>query len=207
MKRIDKIIQFMRQLEKVCLVKRDVLLYDGTVETDAMHIFKLSFLVMLVAPYLKKQVDYTKMLELALVHDIAECKTGDYSAANQLTDPKIKEEKLRREAIAIKELTQALPAPLNKKVYALYQEYEEKNTLEAKIVSVLDKLDANLQANQYNDGDVSYWQQCENGDKYYQMALQKKPLVAEIDEKIISDLEKAIITLASENIKKCGIKG
>ena len=53
MKRIEKIISFMRALEEVCIVKRDVLLYEGSTENDAMHIFKLSFLVMLIAPYLK----------------------------------------------------------------------------------------------------------------------------------------------------------
>ena len=55
MKRIEKIISFMRALEEVCIVKRDVLLYEGSTENDAMHIFKLSFLVMLIAPYLKSK--------------------------------------------------------------------------------------------------------------------------------------------------------
>lgn len=61
MKRIEKIISFMRALEEVCIVKRDVLLYEGSTENDAMHIFKLSFLVMLIAPYLKSKVDYTRI--------------------------------------------------------------------------------------------------------------------------------------------------
>ncbi len=188
MKKIDKLINFMRALEEVCIVKRDLLLFDGTTENDAMHIFKLSFLVMLIAPYLKNNVDYTKMLELALVHDIAESKTGDYTAANQLAHPEIKKEKQKKENAAIKELKAMLPPPLNKKIYALYQEYEKKETLEAKIVSALDKLEANLQANQYQNGDVHYWQECENGEEYYKLSLRKKELVAEIDEPILTDL-------------------
>ena len=109
----------MRALEEVCVVKRDLLLFDGSEENDAMHIFKLSFLVMLIAPYLKTPVNYTKMLELALVHDIAEGKTGDYTAANQLAHPELKEEKQQRETLAINELKGLLPFPLNKKIYAL----------------------------------------------------------------------------------------
>ena len=206
MKRIDKIINFMHALEEVCVVKRDLLLFDGSKEDDAMHIFKLSFLVMLIAPYLKTPADYTKMLELALVHDIAEGKTGDYTAANQLAHPELKQEKIKREAIAIKELKKLLPPPLNKKIYDLYQEYEKKETLEAKIVSALDKLEANLQANQYKDGDVHYWRLCENGAEYYKMASQRKPLIKEIDEPIITELEKNIIKLSCSNMKKCGIK-
>ena len=205
-KRVDKIIHFMRMLEEVCVVNRDLLLFDGSIENDAMHIFKLSFLVMMITPYLKKPVDYTKMLELALVHDIAEGKTGDYTAANQLANPSIKKEKAKKEALAIKELKKLLPPPLNQKIYKLYQEYEKKETLEAKIVSALDKLEANLQANQYKDGDVTYWKKCENGEEYYKMALLKKPLIAEIGEEIISELENAIISLAKKNMTKCHIK-
>lgn len=206
MKKIDKIINFMRALEEVCVVKRDLLLFDGTEENDAMHIFKLSFLVMLIAPYLKTPIDYTKMLELALVHDIAEGKTGDYTAANQLVCPDLIKEKRNKEMQAIKELRKLLPPPLSQKIYSLYQEYEKKNSIEARIVSVLDKLEANLQANQYKDGDVGYWKFCENGAEYYKMATQKKPLVAEINEPIIIELEKAIIQLALDNMQKCGIK-
>lgn len=206
MKRIDKIINFMRALEEVCVVKRDLLLFDGSEENDAMHIFKLSFLTMLIAPYLKTPVDYTKMLELALVHDIAEGKTGDYTAANQLAHPELKEEKQQKETLAIKELKSLLPAPLNQKIYALYQEYEKKETTEAKIVSALDKLEANLQANQYKDGDVRYWKLCENGAQYYKIASQKKQLIKELNEPILTDLENAIIKLSRTNMQKCGIK-
>ena len=196
----------MRALEEVCIVKRDVLLYEGSTENDAMHIFKLSFLVMLIAPYLKSKVDYTRMLEMALVHDIAEGKVGDYTAANQIVNPELKKEKKQKEEEAIKELKSLLPPPLNHKIYDLYQEYEKKETLEAKIVSALDKLEANLQANQYKDGDVRYWKLCENGAEYYKMALQRKPLIAEIGEKILSDLENAIIALSRENMKKCRVR-
>ncbi|MBQ8750476.1 MAG: HD domain-containing protein [Alphaproteobacteria bacterium] len=206
MKKIDKIINFMRALEEVCIVKRDLLLYEGSTENNAMHIFKLSFLIMLISPYLKKEVNYTKMLEMALVHDIAEGKTGDYTAANQIAHPELKKEKIKKEAIAIKELKSMLPPPLNKKVSSLYKEYEEKKTLEAKIVSMLDKLEANLQANQYHNGDVRYWKQCENGEQYYKLARLKKPMIQEIDEKIITELENAILDLSYQNMKKCRVK-
>ena len=203
MKKVDKIINFMRALEEVCIVKRDLLLYEGSTENNAMHIFKLSFLVMMVAPYIKQNIDYTKMLEMALVHDIAEGKTGDYTLANQIANPDLKIEKKHREELAIKELKSMLPPPLNQKVYSLYQEYEKKETLEAKIVSMLDKLEANLQANQYHDGDISYWKDCENGEEYYKIASTKKPMIQEIDEKIITELEDAILTISNKNIKKC----
>ena len=42
-----EILEFMRAMERVCLVKRDTLLSDGTPENDAAHIFKLAILIML----------------------------------------------------------------------------------------------------------------------------------------------------------------
>lgn len=51
---VAKILDFMRAMERVCLIKRDTLMSDGSPETDAAHIFKLAFLIMLVYPYLQK---------------------------------------------------------------------------------------------------------------------------------------------------------
>jgi putative hydrolase of HD superfamily len=206
MKRIEKIANFMHALEEVCLVKRDLLLFDGSTENDAMHIFKLSFLVMLIAPYLQRKADYTKMLELALVHDIAEGKAGDYTVANQLTNPELRKEKATKEAAAMKELKSLLPPPLNTKISALYREYEKRETREAKIIAALDKMEANLQANSYHNGDVRYWKDCENGEQYYKLVLQKKPLVQDIDEKILTELEELIIRISKENMKKHKIR-
>ena len=58
-----EILEFMRAMERVCLVKRDTLLSDGTPENDAAHIFKLAILIMLVYPFLQKK--YKNQLKLA----------------------------------------------------------------------------------------------------------------------------------------------
>jgi 5'-deoxynucleotidase YfbR-like HD superfamily hydrolase len=146
------------------------------------------------------------MLELALVHDIAEGKAGDYTVANQLTNPELRKEKATKEAAAMKELKSLLPPPLNTKISALYREYEKRETREAKIVAALDKMEANLQANSYHNGDVRYWKDCENGEQYYKLVLQKKPLVQDIDEKILTELEELIIRISKENMKKHKIR-
>ena len=134
------------------------------------------------------------------------CFSLQHAGPHSFVEVPTQEEVKQKEEAAIKELKSLLPPPLNHKIYDLYQEYEKKETLEAKIVSALDKLEANLQANQYKDGDVRYWKLCENGAEYYKMALQKKPLIAEIGEKILSDLENAIIALSRENMKKCRVR-
>ena len=78
--KVEKIFEFMRVLDKVCLVKRATLLSDGMVETDSSHTFKL-----------------------ALAHDIAEAETGDYPKAMQRAHPEIKAKKNAAEKMAIVE--------------------------------------------------------------------------------------------------------
>lgn len=201
-----KILDFMQILEHVCLVKRDTLMTDGSVENDASHIFKLAFLIMLVYPFLQKKYNYTRLLELALVHDIAEGVTGDVPRSAQVAHPERQKEKERQEKEAMLFYQKMLPPPLNLKIMELFDEYESRQTPEAKLVSTLDKMEANLQANRFGGGDIRYWKDCENGEEYYRIATAKKVLVADLDEEILTILEKNIIDLTLENMKKCNIK-
>ena len=204
--KVAEILEFMRAMERVCLIKRDTLMSDGTAETDAAHIFKLAFLIMLVYPYLQKKYNYTRLLELALVHDIAEGITGDCPRSAQIAHPERKKEKERQEQEAMRLYQKMLPEPLNEQIFSLFSEYEARETPEAKLVSVLDKMEANLQANRFGDGDIRYWQDCENGEEYYRIATAKKPMVNELNEEILTELEKSIIELTLENMRRCNIK-
>lgn len=202
---VRKIIDFIGILDKVSLVKRATLLSDGTPETDSSHTFKLCFMLMLVYPYLKHKYNYTRLLELALVHDIAEAETGDCPKAVQRAHPEMKRQKCLLEAEAMQRYKHLLPPELGEKIYALYEEYENKLTPESRLVTALDKIDANLQANRYHDGDVRYWSECEDGTQYYQINTEKKEVVAVLDEDIVNALEDEVIALSLRNLRKCGI--
>ncbi len=203
--KVEKIFEFMRVLDKVCLVKRATLLSDGTVETDSSHTFKLAFMIMLIYPYLKHKYDYTRLLELALAHDIAEAETGDYPKAMQRAHPEIKAKKDADEKMAIERYAEMLGENSGNKIRELYNEYEAKKTPEAKLVSALDKVDANMQANFYHDGDVRYWTEYEDGEQYYKINTEKKAIVAELDEPIVEALENGTINMALTNMKKIGV--
>lgn len=99
-----------------------------------------------------------------------------------------------------------LPPPLNNLTYNLFEEYETKETPESKVVWALDKLDANWQANLYNGGDVTYWGKYPNGEVYYQLALTRKPLVTEMGEPLLKELEDETIKISQKNMESCGIK-
>lgn len=204
--KVEKIFDFMRVLDKVCLVKRATLLSDGTAETDSSHSFKLAFMVMLIYPYLKHQYNYSRLLELALVHDIAEAEIGDYPKAMQRAHPEIKAQKNAQELTAMRKYCAILSEPMKQKIWNLYQEYEAKQTAEAKLITALDKVDANMQANFYHDGDVRYWTEYEDGEQYYHINTEKKAVVAILDEPIVEALENGTINLALTNMKKIGVE-
>lgn len=204
--KVEQIFDFMRVLDKVCLVKRATLLSDGTVETDSSHSFKLAFMVMLIKPYLKHEYDYARLLEMALVHDIAEAETGDYPKAMQRAHPEIKAKKDAEERVAMERYCKLLDEPIRSKIWNLYAEYEGKQTPEAKLITALDKVDANMQANFYNNGDIRYWTEYEDGEQYYKINTEKKPVVAVLDEPIVEALEDGTINLALTNMKKLGIE-
>lgn len=203
--KIEKIFDFMRILDKVCLVKRATLLSDGTAETDSSHTFKLAFMVMLIYPYLKHKYNYARLFELALVHDIAEAETGDYPKAQQRAHPEIKKQKDALEKAAMERYSALLDEPMKSKISDLYNEYEVKITPESKLISALDKVDANMQANFYHNGDISYWTEYEDGEQYYKINTEKKDIVAQLDEPIVEELENGTINLALTNMKKMGI--
>lgn len=201
-----KIIEFMKIVEKLCLVERDNLMSDGRQETDSDHIIKLSYLAMMVYPFLKTKVNYTKLLEMALIHDLVEACSGDYSLSAQQADPDLRKQKKAAEKEAALYYRSILPAPLNDKIYDIFMEYEARQSSEAKILWCLDKLEATLQSNLYHDGDVRYWGKCENGEWYYINAVTKKPFIQEVGEEILMDFEQALIKMSEENMTKCGIK-
>lgn len=203
--KIEQIFDFMRVLDKVCLVKRATLLSDGTVETDSSHTFKLAFMVMLIYPYLKHKYDYAHLFELALVHDIAEAETGDYPKAMQRAHPEIKAKKDAEEKAAMQRYSSILDEPMRSKIWNLYQEYETKKTPEAKLITALDKVDANMQANFFNNGDIRYWTEYEDGEQYYKINTEKKEVVAVLNEPIVEALENGTINLALNNMKKNGV--
>lgn len=200
---MDELLQTVAKLDNV---KRDNLLSTGANESDTAHIIKLCIWILSVYPHLAHQVDKGKLLEIALLHDLVEARSGDFSLSAQIADAGLKLEKKRQELEAIMYYRVSFPAPFNNTVFDIFEEYEEQETAEAKIVWAADKLDANWQANQYNDGDIRYWADCPNGEVYYRLALEYKPKIASLCEPVLTSLEHKIVLQAKSNIKKWNIK-
>ncbi len=116
--------------------------YLGTgKENIAAH----SFGVVLAAAILAKlvpQVDETKLLKMAFLHDLLEARTGDLNSVNKLYD-QINEEAAAQDAFS--------ELPWKEEWLALYKEYREGKTLEAKLVHDADQLDLMVMLKEQHD--------------------------------------------------------
>ncbi len=108
-------------------------------ESDADHSFGVAMLALLYTP---SSLNKLKCLELALVHDLAEVYTGDYTPFDNIN----KEEKHYKELSAIKQIATELKTP---HLIDLFNEYEESKTKEAKFIKLADKLETVLTAYYY----------------------------------------------------------
>ena len=136
---IDALHEFMNIVENLALVKRDNLLSSGEKESDADHTVKLIYLVMFLTPYWQ-DADYTKLLTLALFHDLPEAISGEISRSSRKKYPQLKKLKKEKEQEALSHIRNTLPPPVNSQVYEVVSEYMQKQSRESKIVRLLNKL-------------------------------------------------------------------
>lgn len=100
----------------------------------AEHHFRVAWIALAIAKY-EKCDNTDKILKMALVHDVSESRTGDVDyLARQYVD--------RHEDKAIADIFNK--SKLNEEMVAIWNEYEARECLEAKIVKDADNLDVDM---------------------------------------------------------------
>lgn len=112
-------------------------------ESVADHTFGMAMMTWLLADHFSPELDREKVLKLSLIHDIAEVYAGDTTPDDGLTP----EEKNARELAALKKIFSGFP---NGDSYiALWKEFENGSSAEARFVKQIDRLEMALQAGVY----------------------------------------------------------
>jgi putative hydrolase of HD superfamily len=139
---IDKVLEIagmLKRIQRTGWIHAEV--YQP--ESVADHIFRTAFLCMLYADI--QGLDPLKLLRMALIHDLPEAIIGDLTP-NQKTE-KTKED----EEEAMLRIICLVPAPQREKYLAVWNEYQEGKTKEAKAVRQLEKIEMALQAIEYEE--------------------------------------------------------
>jgi putative hydrolase of HD superfamily len=113
---------------------------SGRRESTADHSWRLCLLAMLLAGELDG-IDLARLLQLCLVHDLAEAITGDVPAPCQDAADGRKE----RERDALRALCAPLPEDLRQRIESLCAEYDAGCSPESMMAKGLDKIETMLQ--------------------------------------------------------------
>lgn len=121
-------------------------------ESVAEHSFGMALLCLFLADSYFPQADASKVVRIALLHDLGEAYAGDITPHDAVS----KEEKLQREREAVERILGKLPR--GAEYLALWEEYEHGTSFEARLVRQVDRLEMGLQATIYEHqgaGDLS----------------------------------------------------
>ncbi len=121
-------------------------------ESVAEHSLGVAVLALLLAESHFSQLNLTKTLKMALIHDLGEIYAGDITPHEAISP----EEKYQRELAGIRQIFNRLP---NGAAYIqIWQEFEAGQSPEARFIRQIDRLEMALQAGVYeqqNLGDLS----------------------------------------------------
>lgn len=144
----------------------------------AEHHFRVFWIAMTIAAH-EKGADASKVAKMAILHDIAESRTGDVDLiSRQYVD--------RHEEMAIRDMLEG--TQLEDEYFSLWEEYEKRESIEAKIVKDADNLDVDFElAEQRMQGNASV------GDRKQEMRdfVAKEKLFTKTAKEIYGQLGQA----------------
>ncbi len=161
-------------------------------ENDAEHAWHMALMIYLLREYSNEDFDVARAMMMALIHDVVEIDAGDTYAYDTAALATQKE----REARAAERIFGLLPSDQGRELRAIFDEFEENLTPEAKFVHAMDNFQP-LLLNDLNGG--VDWKRHEVGAKKV-FARQEKTALG--SEKIWSYSKKII----EKNIEQGNIK-
>lgn len=143
-----KQIAFIKEIDKIKYIQRKTKLFNSDrPENDAEHSWHLAMMTIVLAEHSDKPIDVLKVLKMVLIHDIVEIDAGDIFIYDSTKNHTNTEEEL----VAAKRIFGLLPAEQAEEFIALWKEFEEEITDEAKFAKSMDRFEPLLQ-NTSNDG-------------------------------------------------------
>ncbi len=144
-----KQIDFIKEIDKIKYIQRRTKLFNSDrSENDAEHSWHLAMMAVVLAAHSEAPVDILKVLKMVLIHDIVEIDAGDTFIYDTMKNHKNTVEELA----AAKRIFGILPDEQAEELVALWLEFEEEQTSEAKFAKSLDRLEPLLQNVSNNGG-------------------------------------------------------
>lgn len=191
--RLKQQLEFALEIDKEKNIFRQTHLSGhGRNENDAEHAWHMALMTILLSEYANEKIDVLKTVTMLLIHDIVEIDAGDTYAYDA---EGLKTQKAREEA-AKERLYSMLPEDQKADLTAIFDEFEERKTPEAKFARALDNLQPLLLNNSNDGGD---WR---NHDVTAEKVYERQSRTREGSEKLFEVTDKIL----KENIAKGNLK-
>ena len=146
--RLAQQIAFLIEADKLkSVVRRTPLVDTSRLENSAEHSWHLVLVIMVLREYGPADIDWMRVMEMAVVHDLVEIDAGDVSAY----DVTALETKAQREQAAAARVFGLLPVDQRNRFRELWDEFERHDTPEARFANAVDRLQPLLQ-NEHSGG-------------------------------------------------------
>ncbi len=151
-----KQIEFIHEIDKIkSIFRKSKLFHDDRHENDAEHSWHLCMMAVVFSEYANEEINLLKVIKMLLMHDIVEIDTGD------VIFYKKGEEAFEKEKLAAERIFGMLPAEQKDEYISLWQEFEEKKSIEARFAASLDRMEPLLQniyhkCELYNENSIAY---------------------------------------------------
>ncbi len=179
-----KLIEAMAVAERL----KDATRHSWTSQFRRESVAEHSWRLALMACFMRDdfpQADWEKVLTMAALHDMGEAFTGDIPAFWKTDEDRMKEEGCQQA------WCETLPEPYRTDFSALFREMEAVQTLEARIVRALDKMETLIQ---HNEADLSTWLplEYEKNLVYGQDATAFSEKMEALRQEIVADTKKKL---------------
>jgi putative hydrolases of HD superfamily len=135
--RLRRQLEFLLELDKAKSVyRRSYVTAEDRNENDAEHMWHLAMFVLVLAEHAAEPIDVLHALKLVLVHDIVEIDAGDVF----VYDEGGAAQKEQLEAAAADRIYSLLPDDQRDELRSLWEEFEAKETPEARFAGSVDRL-------------------------------------------------------------------
>lgn len=190
--RLKKQLEFILEIDKEKNIFRQTHLSGhGRNENDAEHAWHMAVMAYLLQEYSNEKIDILRVIMMCLIHDVVEIDAGDTYAYDE---EGLKTQKARENA-AKERIYSLLPEDQKRTLTAIFDEFEENQTAEAKFAHAMDNLQPLLLNNSNGGGD---WKEHKvtSAQVYARQSRTKdgSEVLYEVTDQIIQD-----------NIRKCSL--
>lgn len=133
---MEDIVRFIFELEKLKGVTRKVKPVGlNRYENSAEHSWQIAMLAAALHPHAGVELDLDRVIRMLLVHDVGEIETGD----TMVFVDEGAEERKTAERAAVRRIFETLPGGAGASFIALWEEFEEAVTPEARFANAADR--------------------------------------------------------------------